>query len=230
MSTKPGVTIWPAASSTRVAVEAIADVGDDAVRDRHIGAPAGRTRPVDDRASPDHHVCGHDLSFAEVTAASVSREPGPMASVPPTMPAAIFMGLRDVTVEDRPTPVPGAGELLRRGQPLRNLRLRPALPPRMGDPRRQVGSDRGPRVRGHGGGDRRRRHRLGRRRPDGRRAEPALRQVRVLPGQPHVALHRARARRRRRQRLAGRVRRLQGRQRRRRRTECPTGSRSSTPR
>ena len=35
-----------------------------------------------------------------------------MASVPPTMPAAVFMGLRDVAVEDRPTPVPGPGELL----------------------------------------------------------------------------------------------------------------------
>ena len=32
--------------------------------------------------------------------------------VPPSMPAAVFMGLRDVTVEERPTPVPGAGEML----------------------------------------------------------------------------------------------------------------------
>ncbi len=36
----------------------------------------------------------------------------PETPVPTTMPAAVFMGLRDVTVEDRPTPVPGAGELL----------------------------------------------------------------------------------------------------------------------
>jgi threonine dehydrogenase-like Zn-dependent dehydrogenase len=35
-----------------------------------------------------------------------------MTHVPDTMPAAVFMGLRDVAVEDRPTPVPGPGELL----------------------------------------------------------------------------------------------------------------------
>jgi len=35
-----------------------------------------------------------------------------MTDVPPTMPAAVFMGLRDVAVEDRPTPRPGPGELL----------------------------------------------------------------------------------------------------------------------
>jgi len=35
-----------------------------------------------------------------------------MTQVPETMPAAVFMGLRDVTVEDRPTPRPGPGELL----------------------------------------------------------------------------------------------------------------------
>jgi threonine dehydrogenase-like Zn-dependent dehydrogenase len=33
-------------------------------------------------------------------------------SVPPTMPAAVFMGVRDVAVEQRPTPEPGPGELL----------------------------------------------------------------------------------------------------------------------
>src|SRR3954447_16676896 len=32
--------------------------------------------------------------------------------VPAVMPAALFMGLKDVAVEDRPTPVPGPGELL----------------------------------------------------------------------------------------------------------------------
>jgi (R,R)-butanediol dehydrogenase/meso-butanediol dehydrogenase/diacetyl reductase len=35
-----------------------------------------------------------------------------MTQVPETMPAAVFMGLRDVAVEDRPTPTPGPGELL----------------------------------------------------------------------------------------------------------------------
>jgi len=35
-----------------------------------------------------------------------------MTNVPESMPAAVFMGLRDVTVEDRPTPRPGPGELL----------------------------------------------------------------------------------------------------------------------
>jgi len=35
-----------------------------------------------------------------------------MTQLPDTMPAAVFMGLRDVTVEDRPTPQPGPGELL----------------------------------------------------------------------------------------------------------------------
>jgi L-iditol 2-dehydrogenase len=32
--------------------------------------------------------------------------------LPATMPVAVFMGLRDVAVQDRPTPVPGQGELL----------------------------------------------------------------------------------------------------------------------
>jgi threonine dehydrogenase-like Zn-dependent dehydrogenase len=35
-----------------------------------------------------------------------------MTQVPEMMPAAVFMGLRDVAVEDRPTPRPGPGELL----------------------------------------------------------------------------------------------------------------------
>ena len=35
-----------------------------------------------------------------------------MTQVPETMPAAVFMGLRDVAVEHRPTPKPGPGELL----------------------------------------------------------------------------------------------------------------------
>jgi threonine dehydrogenase-like Zn-dependent dehydrogenase len=35
-----------------------------------------------------------------------------MTPVPKTMPAAVFMGLRDVAVEDRPTPEPKADELL----------------------------------------------------------------------------------------------------------------------
>src|SRR5438874_7306188 len=35
-----------------------------------------------------------------------------MTELPETMPAAVFMGLRDVVVEDRPTPKPGPGELL----------------------------------------------------------------------------------------------------------------------
>jgi threonine dehydrogenase-like Zn-dependent dehydrogenase len=35
-----------------------------------------------------------------------------MTQLPETMPAAVFMGLRDVAVEDRPTPEPGPGELL----------------------------------------------------------------------------------------------------------------------
>jgi len=35
-----------------------------------------------------------------------------MTRLPETMPAAVFMGLRDVAIEDRPTPEPGPGELL----------------------------------------------------------------------------------------------------------------------
>jgi threonine dehydrogenase-like Zn-dependent dehydrogenase len=35
-----------------------------------------------------------------------------MERLPETMPAAVFMGLRDVAVEERPTPEPGPGELL----------------------------------------------------------------------------------------------------------------------
>ena len=45
---------------------------------------------------------------------SGSGDPSAMASdrLPETMPAAVFMGLRDVAVEDRPTPEPGPDELL----------------------------------------------------------------------------------------------------------------------
>jgi (R,R)-butanediol dehydrogenase/meso-butanediol dehydrogenase/diacetyl reductase len=35
-----------------------------------------------------------------------------VTDVPTTMPAAVFMGLRDVSVEERPTPRPGPGDLL----------------------------------------------------------------------------------------------------------------------
>src|SRR5260221_12520560 len=35
-----------------------------------------------------------------------------MTQLPETMPAAVFMGLRDVAVEDRPTPEARPGELL----------------------------------------------------------------------------------------------------------------------
>jgi threonine dehydrogenase-like Zn-dependent dehydrogenase len=43
---------------------------------------------------------------------SGSGDPSAMTQLPETMPAAVFMGLRDVAVEDRPTPEPGPGELL----------------------------------------------------------------------------------------------------------------------
>ncbi|MDQ1462891.1 MAG: L-iditol 2-dehydrogenase, partial [Actinomycetota bacterium] len=36
----------------------------------------------------------------------------PKTELPKTMPAAVFMGLRDVAVEDRPTPEPGPGDLI----------------------------------------------------------------------------------------------------------------------
>lgn len=36
----------------------------------------------------------------------------PETQLPETMPAAVFMGLRDVAVEDRPTPQPGPGDLI----------------------------------------------------------------------------------------------------------------------
>src|SRR3954463_16376748 len=35
-----------------------------------------------------------------------------MSDLPKTMPAAVFMGLREVAVEERPTPATGPGELL----------------------------------------------------------------------------------------------------------------------
>ena len=47
-----------------------------------------------------------------MTCVSGSGDPSGMTQVPETMPAAVFMGLRDVAVEDRPTPKPGPGELL----------------------------------------------------------------------------------------------------------------------
>ncbi|MDQ1477503.1 MAG: hypothetical protein QOE62_2732, partial [Actinomycetota bacterium] len=36
----------------------------------------------------------------------------PKTRLPKTMPAAVFMGLRDVAVENRPTPEPGPGDLI----------------------------------------------------------------------------------------------------------------------
>ena len=47
-----------------------------------------------------------------MTCVSGSGDPSGMTQLPETMPAAVFMGLRDVAVEDRPTPRPGPGELL----------------------------------------------------------------------------------------------------------------------
>ena len=53
-----------------------------------------------------------------LTSVSGSGEPVGMSStpdsgaVPDVMPAAVFMGLKDVSVEDRPTPRPAPGELL----------------------------------------------------------------------------------------------------------------------
>ena len=77
---------------------------------------------------------------------------------------------------------------------------------------RQVGRDRGPRVQRHDRrGRARSRGRLAGRGTGHPRAVTTLRHVRVLPGAAPVAVRGARARRRRRRRLAGRVRRLQGR-------------------
>ena len=39
--------------------EPVADLGDHAVGDRDIGRPSRRPRPVDDGATPDHHVWRH---------------------------------------------------------------------------------------------------------------------------------------------------------------------------
>ena len=65
-------------------------------------------------------------------------------------------------------PRAGPGRGRARGEPLRHLRQRPALPPRMG---RQEGRDRGPRVQRPHRGARRRRDRLGDRRSGRRRAD-----------------------------------------------------------
>src|SRR3979409_2794105 len=40
------------------------------------------------------------------------QTPPPKTGLPKMMPAAVFMGLRDVAVEDRPTPQPGPGDLI----------------------------------------------------------------------------------------------------------------------
>jgi threonine dehydrogenase-like Zn-dependent dehydrogenase len=42
----------------------------------------------------------------------MTQVPDTLSPVPEMMPAAVFMGLRDVAVEERPTPVPGPEELL----------------------------------------------------------------------------------------------------------------------
>ena len=107
--------------------------------------------------------------------------------MPDVMPAAVFMGL-EVAVEDRPTPA-RARRAAARGQPLRDLRLRPALPPRMGRARAGV-------IEGHeytgtvvAVGDGVTGWAVGDRVVGG--PSPAVRQVRVLPRGPPVALRRA---------------------------------------
>jgi (R,R)-butanediol dehydrogenase/meso-butanediol dehydrogenase/diacetyl reductase len=48
----------------------------------------------------------------KLTLVSGSERLSDMVQIPDVMPAAVFMGLRDVSVEDRPTPQPRTGELL----------------------------------------------------------------------------------------------------------------------
>ena len=127
------------------------------------------------------------------------------------MPAAVFMGLRTWRSRTGPRPQPGPGRAAPRGQPLRDLRLRPALPRRVGRPHRR---DRGPRVLGHGRRARRRRDRLGGRRPGRRRASrPSAASASTASRAASSLCVERGSGRRRRQRLAGRVRRLQGRSR-----------------
>src|SRR4051812_875208 len=160
MSTKPGETTWPPASSTRfpsspspMSLTTPSDIAMSAVR---AGAPVPSTR------EPPRMTMSAVMGIPLVRAADVpvqhSRPPPPPAPTSPTtpsdgvvrrrigakmtpsdgavgdrltlvsgfgdsvtmaitevpsvMPAAVFMGLKDVAVEERPTPQPGPGELL----------------------------------------------------------------------------------------------------------------------
>ncbi len=59
---KPGATTWPDASRVRVALHVVADLRDEPIGDGHVGAPAGRTTPVDNGAAGDHEIGCHAIA------------------------------------------------------------------------------------------------------------------------------------------------------------------------
>ena len=213
----PDSTTWPAASSTRVPSrrspisETTPSVIATSAARRGAPVPSINVPPriTMSAVTGSPSVVGAivPLSLARLTRVSGSGDPSGMGEIPESMPAAVFQGLRAVTVEERPTPAARAARRAHRGQPLRDLRLRPALPHGVGRPR---GRDRRARVQRNRRGDRSRGRRLGRRRPGRRRSGCEVRPLRVLPRAPAVAVHRTRSSRNRRGRVAGRLRPLQG--------------------
>ena len=129
----------------------------------------------------------HERRARTLTSASGLTTLSAMPDLLPTsMPAAVYQGKGAITVETVPVPAAGTGRGAPRGQPLRGLRQRPALRARGLGPAGPIGGHEytgrsPPSATASTGWEVGRRGR--------RRARPAVRRVRVLPGRAPVALH-----------------------------------------
>jgi hypothetical protein len=64
----------------------IADRRDGLPADAHVGAPAGRTRAVDDRPTPDHEIEHGDGTLTFLSVASRGCGPKGLTGPAPTLP------------------------------------------------------------------------------------------------------------------------------------------------
>src|SRR5262245_47854564 len=132
MSTKPGLTTWPPASSSRAPLAgmwsstALITPSVTATSACRPGAPVP-SMTVPPRITTSAMRCIFPLPAGLVgrrlTPVSGSGDPSGMPpsdtatdaaspTVPDTMPAAVFMGLREVQIEDRPVPAVGPDDVL----------------------------------------------------------------------------------------------------------------------
>ena len=86
---KPGATAQPDASSSRSPAQVRPDLADHAVGDRHVGDPARRAAPVEDRAAADDDVSRHPDLLSTSRRGPCSWLTGGPAAVPPSTGSTI---------------------------------------------------------------------------------------------------------------------------------------------